>query len=397
MPWRGEPERAMALASEGLTVARRLGAPSFLALNLVALAAASAEEDPDRANALLPRERCAPRPPRPRNLESLHAGRHRQRAYRRLAANCLRSCPRRSARCTGPATDRSSPPSSTTSLLGRSSPPTPRPPRRSKAPHAALVTGEAHHAQQQHQTSRRGSWNHRPASTRSISSRHCAARPRVNLSDQLGDARLHELRVQGGAMDDDHAVSPRAHRNQPRTPAAAKPPRGLSYTARDASDCAGPDSLWDRRLFWGPGPGKQHCIPICLVDLRLAPFVGGGRCGGVAVGDGHVLVHRSRGFDAPVGGASRGDARRPWPATTRSCAARSSPRRLVVKTTGDGFHAAFATASRCGGRPRSTRSAARRESWVRRARCGCGWVCIPARRSIRDGDYYGTAVNRAAG
>ena len=110
----GEPERAMALASEGLTVARRLGAPSFLALNLVALAAASAEEDPDRANALLPRERCAPRPPRPRNLESLHAGRHRQRAYRRLAANCLRSRPRRSARCTGPATDRSSPPWSTT-------------------------------------------------------------------------------------------------------------------------------------------------------------------------------------------------------------------------------------------------------------------------------------------
>ena len=27
------------------------------------------------------------------------------------------------------------------------------------------------------------------------------------LSDQLGDARLHELRAQGGAMDDDHAVS----------------------------------------------------------------------------------------------------------------------------------------------------------------------------------------------
>ena len=49
----GEPERAMALASEGLTVARRLGAPSFLALNLVVLAAASAEEDPDRANSLL--------------------------------------------------------------------------------------------------------------------------------------------------------------------------------------------------------------------------------------------------------------------------------------------------------------------------------------------------------
>ena len=53
----------------------------------------------------------------------------------------------------------------------------------------------------------------------------------------------------------------------------------------------------------------------------------------------------------------------------------------VVKTTGDGFHAAFADRGRGGGRPRSRRSG---RSTVRRgrcrSRCGCGWVCTPGWR-----------------
>ena len=51
---------------------------------------------------------------------------------------------------------------------------------------------------------------------------------------------------------------------------------------------------------------------------------GRGSGAGVAVGDGHLLVHRSRGFDASVGGASGGDEAGAWPATTRSCVTRSS-------------------------------------------------------------------------
>ena len=68
----------------------------------------------------------------------------------------------------------------------------------------------------------------------------------------------------------------------------------------------------------------------------------------------------------------------------------------VVKTTGDGLHAVFATAHDAVA-PRSTRSArSARSRGMRRARCGCGWGCTPARREHRDGDYYGTALNRAA-
>ena len=84
-------------------------------------------------------------------------------------------------------------------------------------------------------------------------------------------------------------------------------------------------------------------LPGLLLVLGLRTI--GGRGERVAVGDGHVLVHRSRGFDAPVGGASRTRCVTRWRVTTRSCARRS---RLaaghVVKTTGDGFHAVFATA-----------------------------------------------------
>ncbi len=71
-----------------------------------------------------------------------------------------------------------------------------------------------------------------------------------------------------------------------------------------------------------------------------------------------------------------------WPVTTRFCAARSSDGGLVVKTTGDGAYAAFATASdawprlllhRCRSAPRRGR---------RRARCAFAWASIRARPSF---------------
>jgi predicted ATPase/class 3 adenylate cyclase len=49
----GDPEAAEPLATEGLARARRLGAPSYIAMNLVALAGALAGRDPPRAHALL--------------------------------------------------------------------------------------------------------------------------------------------------------------------------------------------------------------------------------------------------------------------------------------------------------------------------------------------------------
>ena len=79
-----------------------------------------------------------------------------------------------------------------------------------------------------------------------------------------------------------------------------------------------------------------------------------GNDGRVAVGDGDVPVHRSRGLDAAVGGAPGGDDGPRWRVTTRSCAsAIASHHGHVVKTTGDGFHAVFA-------RPD--------EAWVQRSR-----------------------------
>jgi hypothetical protein len=49
----GDPDTALPLATEGLAAARRLGAPSYIGLNLAALAGALADRDPERAAALL--------------------------------------------------------------------------------------------------------------------------------------------------------------------------------------------------------------------------------------------------------------------------------------------------------------------------------------------------------
>jgi predicted ATPase/class 3 adenylate cyclase len=49
----GNPDAAAALAREGLDAARRTGAPAYMAANLVALAGALADQDPQQARALL--------------------------------------------------------------------------------------------------------------------------------------------------------------------------------------------------------------------------------------------------------------------------------------------------------------------------------------------------------
>jgi hypothetical protein len=49
----GDPDSALPLATEGLAVARTLGSPYYIGLNLAALAGAVADRDPDRAAALL--------------------------------------------------------------------------------------------------------------------------------------------------------------------------------------------------------------------------------------------------------------------------------------------------------------------------------------------------------
>jgi class 3 adenylate cyclase len=68
----------------------------------------------------------------------------------------------------------------------------------------------------------------------------------------------------------------------------------------------------------------------------------------------------------------------------------------VMKTTGDGFHAAFATGADGVGAALDAQLAAARASWpevgVLRVRMGLHTGVA----EIRDGDYYGSALNRAA-
>ena len=110
---------------------------------------------------------------------------------------------------------------------------------------------------------------------------------------------------------------------------------------------------------------------------------------GSPVGDGDVPVHRYRGFDAPVGGRSRGDARRRWRRTTTCCGRRSRPTAAGCSSTpGTGC----ARRSRRLGAAVDGGGARRSGGWG----CRCGWASRPARRRSADGDYFGPALNRAA-
>ena len=67
-----------------------------------------------------------------------------------------------------------------------------------------------------------------------------------------------------------------------------------------------------------------------------------------------------------------------------------------MKTTGDGFHAAFATAHDALDAAVAAQLALAAERWEATGLYRCGWVIHTGHAELRDGDYYGTAVNRAA-
>ena len=70
---------------------------------------------------------------------------------------------------------------------------------------------------------------------------------------------------------------------------------------------------------------------------------------------------------------------------------------VIVKTTGDGVHAAFAGRTpRCRGRARRAARAARPRRGTRPAPLRVRMGIHTGEAELRDGDYYGTAVNRAA-
>ncbi len=68
----------------------------------------------------------------------------------------------------------------------------------------------------------------------------------------------------------------------------------------------------------------------------------------------------------------------------------------VVKTTGDGFHAAFRTAQDAIGAAVDAQAALRAEVWSETGPLLVRIGVHTGETQERDGDYYGTAVNRAA-
>ncbi len=118
-------------------------------------------------------------------------------------------------------------------------------------------------------------------------------------------------------------------------------------------------------------------------------FCGGVRCcGGCSFGGGDVSVHRCRGFDPSVGDRRRWRCGRRWPPMTRCCARRS-------RRTGAGCSSTPVT----GCAPRSPRRGRR---WMRRWphsgrwSCRCGWGMATGEAELREGDYFGAVLNRAA-
>jgi hypothetical protein len=68
----------------------------------------------------------------------------------------------------------------------------------------------------------------------------------------------------------------------------------------------------------------------------------------------------------------------------------------VVKTTGDGFHAAFATADAGVGAAVAAQAALEAETWGVTGRLRVRMGLHTGVASYRDGDYYGGSLNRAA-
>ncbi len=68
----------------------------------------------------------------------------------------------------------------------------------------------------------------------------------------------------------------------------------------------------------------------------------------------------------------------------------------VVKTTGDGFHAAFATARDALDAALAAQLALTAEPWASTGRLRARMGVHTGEAQRREGDYYGTALNRAA-
>ena len=70
---------------------------------------------------------------------------------------------------------------------------------------------------------------------------------------------------------------------------------------------------------------------------------------------------------------------------------------FIVKTTGDGFHAVFATAHDAVDAAVAAQLRLLADDWnIARDRCGSGWGCTPARPSSATATTTASAVNRAA-
>ena len=142
----------------------------------------------------------------------------------------------------------------------------------------------------------------------------------------MADVRRGEV----AGLTPDQALRRSTRQTDPRHPQVPRPP----IPAGRALFCVA--------LLAGDGG------PVCLIYLLERWRAREGARGGVAVGDGHVLVHRPRGFDALVGGArgrhggrvgpSRRDSQRsarfPWWSSGRGRrqGQRSAMRRLHVRT-----------------------------------------------------------------
>ena len=114
--------------------------------------------------------------------------------------------------------------------------------------------------------------------------------------------------------------------------------------------------------------------------------------GGSADGDGDVSLHRYRELHATVGGTSRRDAARRSPSTTRgSAAAIEANGGYVVKTTGDGVHAAFGRAADAVAAAEQAQAAI-----ADLPTSGCGWGSTPVRRRSATATTSARAVNRTA-
>ena len=172
--------------------------------------------------------------------------------------------------------------------------------------------------------------------------------------------------------------------------------RSATTAARRASASASSSSAATRspaRRSTSPRAGTRRSGERSGEPRRSSLGSRRGRGGGVAVGDGHLLVHRSRGFDAPVGGTSRRDAGRRWLVTTRSCAtAIESHAGHVVKTTGDGVHAVFATADEALRRRDRAQRALGAEPWAVSEPLRVRMGIHTGEAELRDGDYFGAAA-----